>query len=83
MRLHDLRHLAATLALLAGVDIRVVSEMLGHSNTSITRDVYQTVLDDLARDGAEAVVSLVPRRSPLRLSRTAPGTGRGSADLHG
>ncbi|MFF7452885.1 tyrosine-type recombinase/integrase [Kitasatospora sp. NPDC008115] len=64
VRLHDLRHLAATLALLAGVDVRVVSEMLGHSNTSITRDIYQTVLDDLAREAAEAVVSLVPRRSP-------------------
>ncbi|MGV9269938.1 tyrosine-type recombinase/integrase [Kitasatospora sp. NPDC003701] len=70
VRLHDLRHLAATLALLAGVDIRVVSEMLGHSDTSITRDTYQTVLSELARDAAEAVVALVPRRR-----RTVPGAG--------
>lgn len=62
VRLHDLRHGAATLALAAGVDIKIVSEMLGHSDTHITRDIYQSVLDDLARDAAEAVVKLVPRQ---------------------
>ena len=62
VRLHDLRHLAATLALVAGIDPKVVSEMLGHSDTAITRDIYQTVLDDIAREAAEAVVKLVPRR---------------------
>lgn len=61
IRLHDLRHGAATLMLAAGVDIKVVSETLGHSDTRITRDIYQAVLDDLARAAAEAVVKLVPR----------------------
>ncbi|MBV9022310.1 MAG: tyrosine-type recombinase/integrase [Streptomycetaceae bacterium] len=61
IRLHDLRHVAATLMLAAGVDIKVVSETLGHSDTRITRDIYQSVLDDLARDAAEKVVQLVPR----------------------
>jgi integrase len=69
IRLHDLRHVAATLMLAAGVDIKVVSETLGHSDTRITRitrDVYQAVLDDLARDAAEKVVQIVPRaRKPL------------------
>lgn len=60
IRLHDLRHVAATLMLAAGVDIKVVSETLGHSDTRITRDIYQSVLDDLARDAAEKVVQLVP-----------------------
>ncbi|GAA3059755.1 tyrosine-type recombinase/integrase [Kitasatospora albolonga] len=64
VRLHDLRHLAATLALAAGVDPRIVSEMLGHSSTStITRDIYQSVLDDIAHEAAEAVVKLVPRNT--------------------
>jgi len=63
IRLHDLRHLAATLALLAGVDPKVVSEMLGHSDTAITRDIYQTVLEEIAREAAEAVVKLVPRKT--------------------
>ncbi|MEC3996067.1 tyrosine-type recombinase/integrase [Actinacidiphila sp. DG2A-62] len=66
IRLHDLRHVAATLMLAAGVDIKVVSETLGHSDTRITRDIYQSVLDDLARDAAEKVVQLVPHpRKPL------------------
>ncbi|MCY0926947.1 tyrosine-type recombinase/integrase [Streptomyces sp. H27-H1] len=64
IRLHDLRHVAATLMLAAGVDIKVVSETLGHSDTRVTRDIYQAVLDDLARDAAEKVVQLVPRARP-------------------
>ncbi|MFD4543736.1 hypothetical protein [Streptomyces bauhiniae] len=52
--------------LAAGVDIKVVSGTLGHSDTRITRDTYQYVLDDLARDAAEKVVQLVPQvRKPL------------------
>ncbi|MGW2057504.1 tyrosine-type recombinase/integrase [Streptomyces sp. NPDC001840] len=70
IRLHDLRHVAATLMLAAGVDIKVVSETLGHSDTRITRDIYQSVLDDLARDAAEKVVQLVPHaRKPLAAVR--------------
>ncbi|WP_019062505.1 tyrosine-type recombinase/integrase [Streptomyces prunicolor] len=66
IRLHDLRHVAATLMLAAGADIKVVSETLGHSDTRVTRDIYQSVLDDLARDAAEKVVQLVPHtRKPL------------------
>ncbi|MFF0371236.1 site-specific integrase [Micromonospora sp. NPDC005087] len=41
IRLHDLRHGAATFALDAGVDIKVVSDQLGHSTTTLTRDTYQ------------------------------------------
>ncbi len=58
--------------LAAGVDIKVVSETLGHSDTRITRDIYQAVLDDLARDAAEKVVQLVPRaRKPLTVVKDA------------
>lgn len=68
--------------LAADVDIKVVSETLGHSDTRITRDIYQSVLDDLARAAAEAVVKLVPRapraiRSLIeqRAARRAPAIG--------
>jgi hypothetical protein len=72
IRLHDLRHVAATLMLAAGVDIKVVSETLGHSDTRVTRDIYQAVLDDLARDAAEKVVQLVPRaHKPLTVVKYA------------
>ncbi|MDH6608303.1 integrase [Streptomyces sp. SAI-208] len=78
IRLHDLRHSAATLMLAAGVDIKVVSETLGHSDTCITRDIYQAVLDDLARAAAEAVVKLVPRarKRPQSISAGADRTAR-------
>ncbi|MEU4218194.1 tyrosine-type recombinase/integrase [Actinoplanes sp. NPDC026623] len=55
IRLHDLRHVAATVALAAGVDIKVVSEQLGHSTTTLTRDTYQSVVKHLHHDAADAV----------------------------
>ena len=44
LRFHDLRHTAATLLLARGVHIKVVSEMLGHSDVAITLRVYGHVL---------------------------------------
>ena len=43
MTLHGLRHSWATLALLDGIPTKVVSEILGHSSTRVTEDVYQHV----------------------------------------
>jgi integrase len=43
MRFHDLRHTAATLLLSRGVHPKVVSEMLGHADISITLRVYAHV----------------------------------------
>ncbi|WP_167369604.1 site-specific integrase [Amycolatopsis orientalis] len=62
IRLHDLRHVAATLMLAAGIDLKVVQETLGHSSWVVTRDTYTSVLPELARSAAEATVALVPRR---------------------
>jgi Phage integrase family len=61
VRLHDLRHGAATLALAGGADLKTVSEMLGHSTFSITADTYASVLPKVARSAAEAAARLVPR----------------------
>ncbi|MEU8560509.1 tyrosine-type recombinase/integrase [Streptomyces cyaneofuscatus] len=70
VRLHDLRHLAATLALLAGHDIKVVQEKLGHSSRQITSDTYTSVLPEMMRAEAESVMAVVPRDIPFE-ERTA------------
>jgi integrase len=59
IRLHDLRHTHATLALQAGVHPKVVSERLGHSTIAITLDTYSHVLPSMQREAAEAVAALV------------------------
>jgi integrase len=63
VRLHDLRHGAATLALAGGASLKVVQDMLGHASITITADTYTSVLPDVARSAAEASARLVPRRS--------------------
>ena len=59
IRLHDLRHTWATLALIAGVDVKIVSERLGHSSPLITWQTYQHVITGLQTDAAERVASLI------------------------
>jgi integrase len=52
VRLHDLRHGAATLALAAGVGLRTVQDMLGHCSIVLTADTYISVLPEVARAAA-------------------------------
>ena len=59
IRLHDLRHTWATLALRAGVHPKVVQERLGHKNISITMDLYSHVMPDMQESAAELVASIV------------------------
>jgi integrase len=47
MRFHDLRHSAATLLLAMGVHVKVVQELLGHSNVLITLNTYSHVLPSI------------------------------------
>jgi len=55
IRLYDLRHTAATLALTVGVSPKVVSEQLGHTSAAFTLDVYSHVLPHLQDDAAAKV----------------------------
>jgi integrase len=58
IRLHDLRHTWATLALQAGVHPKVVSERLGHATTGITLDIYSHVQPELDASAASTVARL-------------------------
>jgi integrase len=59
IRLHDLRHTFATLALGAGAHPKQVQEMLGHADVSITLDIYAHVTEDMHRDAAERIGRLL------------------------
>ncbi|RCG21932.1 site-specific integrase [Sphaerisporangium album] len=62
VRLHDMRHAAATIMLAAGVDMKVVSATLGHRQYWFTADTYTNVVPELAEAAAEATVAIIPRR---------------------
>ena len=61
IRLHDLRHGAATIALAAGVDMKVVQHMLRHKNLSTTSNLYTSVLPEVARAAAAEIAAAIPR----------------------
>jgi integrase len=50
MHFHDLRHSAATLLLAMEIHPKVVQELLGHSQISITMNLYSHVLPSMQRD---------------------------------
>ncbi len=61
IRFHDLRHTSATLLLAQGVHPKVVQERLGHSQISITLDIYSHVLPSMQTDAASRLdAMLVP-----------------------
>jgi integrase len=49
VRVHDLRHTWATLALSRGIPLEVVSERLGHTSPTITLNVYRHLLEEERR----------------------------------
>jgi len=55
IRFHDLRHTCASLLLAQGVLPRVVLDLLGHSQLSITMDLYSHVMPSALRDAAVAM----------------------------
>ena len=59
IRLHDLRHSYATLALSAGVHAKVISERLGHASIAITLDTYSHAVPALSEEAASQVAALL------------------------
>lgn len=50
VRFHDLRHSAATILLSMGVHPKVVQELLGHNQISMTMDIYSHVLPTMQQE---------------------------------
>ncbi len=73
IRLHDLRHGAATLALASGADLKAIQDMLGHASIVLTADTYSSVLPVVARRTAEGIARLI-----VQAGRYPPG----SAEMH-
>jgi integrase len=65
IRLHDLRHTCASLFLAQGVSPRVVMDVLGHSQLSITMDLYSHVMPSALRDAADAMDRALSGRSRI------------------
>jgi integrase len=59
IRLHDLRHTHASHLLLAGVNVKVVSERLGHASVSFTLDTYAHVMPGQQAQAASAAAALL------------------------
>jgi integrase len=54
-RLHDLRHYCASLLLAQGVALKVVSEILGHTQISTTADIYTHILPEIKKDALDLI----------------------------
>lgn len=59
IRLHDIRHTYASISLASGVNIKVLSERLGHATVAFTLDVYGHLLPGMQEDAAEQVAGLI------------------------
>jgi integrase len=61
LRFHDLRNGAASLLLAQWVHPRVVMELLGHSQMSLTLGTYSHVIPQLSRDAADRMDHILAR----------------------
>lgn len=60
VRLHDVRHAHISQLFAAGVDVRIISERVGHLGSQMTRD-YAAVAAEVSRAAAEKVAGMIPR----------------------
>lgn len=61
-KFHDLRHTHATLLLLKGIPVKVVSERLGHSTVAMTQDTYAHVLPEMQAEVVKVLDGMFTRK---------------------
>ena len=65
LRLHDLRHTCASLAIAAGVDVKVLQRMLGHASAALTLDRYGHLMPGQAETIADRLDAMACEAKPL------------------
>jgi integrase len=63
IRLHDLRHTHATIAVRAGVPVKVISEQLGHKSPAFTLKQYAHVIPGMQAKAARRVAAIIAAES--------------------
>jgi integrase len=82
---HQLRHTAASLAIAAGADVKVVQQMLGHASATMTLDTYGHLFDDRLDEVGDAMdrardAARMRRQRANVLPRVAPALPRPDSD---
>ena len=73
-RFHDLRHACVSLLGAQGVPLKVIAEILGHSDIRLTQNVYQHVYQEAKRDAAEKMDKLLTRIAGENVVATSVAT---------
>ncbi len=75
IRVHDLRHTAATLAIQAGASVKTLQQMLGHASAVLTLDTYSAYLPD----ALDSVVDALDQQRREATEQATPGRASGSS----
>jgi len=67
LRIHDLRHTCASLAIAAGADIKVLQQMLGHASAALTLDRYGHLFPGQAQSVAERLDEMARHAKPAEV----------------
>lgn len=72
LRIHELRHTAASLAVQAGANLLVVARMLGHADPSVTAKVYADLFPEDLRAVADRLEIAIEKTAPTEVEAVYP-----------
>ncbi len=72
LRIHDLRHTCASLAIAAGADVKVLQRMLGHASAALTLDRYGHLLPGQAESVASRLDQMARAATPTAATPAIP-----------
>ena len=75
LRLHDLRHTCASMAIAAGADVKVLQRMLGHASAALTLDRYGHLMPGQAQGVADRLDEMARQARPAASSPVTPIRG--------